>query len=291
MSDNPPGDVVSSTMETRMQPTNKLRLSFIGFGEVGQTFSKGLLASGKVEIAAWDRKFLTEPEGASARATTSLGVRRAGSAADAANGAQLIISAVTASEAENVAREAAGFVEKSQLFVDVNSAAPTTKIRAAEAIHAAGGDYVEGAVMAPVLAPGIRVPILSGGPKGAEAARILNDLGMNLTFVSPELGRASAMKLCRSIIIKGLEALMVDCTAACTAWGVKDQVFQSLNASFPSIDWHALSDNMLERVATHGIRRSDEMAEAGDMVDALGINPALVLAVSHAQRRGAKPRN
>lgn len=274
-----------------MEKTNKLRLAFIGFGEVGQTFSKGLLASGKAEISAWDLKFASEPEGRNLAATRSLGVRGAKSAADAALLADIIISAVTASEAENVAREAAGYVKAGQLFVDVNSAAPTTKIRAAAHVQGAGGDYVEGAVMAPVLAPGIKVPILSGGPKGEHATRFLNDLGMNLTHVSTELGRASAMKLCRSIIIKGLEALMVDCTASCNAWDVKNEVFASLGATFPSIDFHALSDNMLERVATHGVRRSAEMYEAGEMVEAAGINPDLVNAVAAAQLRGAKPKN
>lgn len=274
-----------------MHGTNRLQIAFIGFGEVGQTFSRGLAAGGKAEIAAWDLKFALHPDGPNAAATAAIGVRRGRSAADAAAGARIVISAVTASEAERVAREAAVWLRPGQVFVDVNSAAPTTKIRAAEAVQATGADYVEGAVMAPVLAPGIRVPILAGGPKAEEAARLLNDLGMNLTPVSTEHGRASAMKLCRSIIIKGLEALMVDCAAASGAWGVTDPVFASLAATFPSIDWHALSANMQERVATHGVRRSDEMAEAAEMVDALGINPSLILAVSDAQRRGARPKD
>lgn len=274
----------------QMSATNRLRIAFIGFGEVGQTFSKGLLASGKVEIAAWDLKFRDASGERNLAAAAALGVRTARSAPEATKDAAIVISAVTASEAENVAREAAAFITGGQMFVDVNSAAPTTKIRAAEFIRAAGGRYVEAAVMAPVLTPGIRVPILAGGPEAEDATRILNDLGMNLTAVASQYGRASAMKLSRSIIIKGLEALMVDCTASCEAWGVKDEVFASLAATFPSIDWHALSDNMLERVATHGVRRSAEMAEAGEMVDALGINPALVLAVADAQLRGAKPK-
>jgi 3-hydroxyisobutyrate dehydrogenase-like beta-hydroxyacid dehydrogenase len=271
--------------------TNRLRIGFIGFGEVGQTFSRGLLGSGKVEIAAWDVKFRDASGAGNLAAAATLGVRAATSAAEAARDAAILFSAVTASEAENVAREAAGYLRPGQMFVDVNSAAPTTKIRAAEAVGGAGGDYIEAAVMAPVLAPGIRVPILSGGPKAAEASALLNDLGMNLTAVSESYGRASAMKLCRSIIIKGLEALMVDCTAASEAWGVKGEVFASLAASYPSIDWHAMSENMLERVATHGVRRSAEMAEAADMVDALGLHPGLALAVADAQLRGAKPKD
>lgn len=271
-----------------MHGSNRTRLAFIGFGEVGQTFSKGLLTSGKVVISAYDLKFDTDPDGPSAQATAALGVVKAKTAQEAAQGADIIISAVTASAAEAVAREAAVYLRPGQLFVDVNSAAPSTKIRAATAVQASGADYVEGAVMAPVLNPGIKVPILSGGPKCEDAAQQLNDLGMNITPVSTEFGRASAMKLCRSIIIKGLEALMVDCAAASAKWGVTEDVFASLAGTFPSIDWHALSENMQERVATHGVRRSAEMFEAAEMVGALGLHPGLASAVAEAQLRGAK---
>jgi 3-hydroxyisobutyrate dehydrogenase-like beta-hydroxyacid dehydrogenase len=201
-----------------------------------------------------------------------------------------VISAVTASEAENVAAGAAAFLRPGQIFLDINSAAPSTKQRAAGHVEAAGAHYVEGAVMAPVLKPGLAVPILAGGPFAEETARLMNGLGMNLTAVSIEHGRASAMKLCRSIMIKGLEALMVDCAAASEGWDVKTEVFASLAGTFPSIDWHALSENMRERVATHGVRRAAEMREAGEMLAALGRNPELALAVADAQLRGAKPR-
>lgn len=274
-----------------MTAENLVSIAFIGFGEVGQTFAKGFSARGGVSLSAYDLKFTSEPAGASLKAAGALGVRAGISAADAAQGADIVISAVTASAAEAVAREAAGYLRPGQYFVDVNSAAPTTKQRAAAAVHPTGGAYVECAVMAPVLAPGIAVPCLAGGPKAEDAAVLLNGLGMKLTPVATEYGRASAMKLCRSIIIKGLEALMVDCAQASEKWGVTDTVFGSLAASFPSIDWHALSTNMQERVATHGVRRSAEMAEAAEMVAALGMNPDLVAAVAAAQLRGAKNRD
>jgi 3-hydroxyisobutyrate dehydrogenase-like beta-hydroxyacid dehydrogenase len=114
---------------------------------------------------------------------------------------------------------------------------------------------------------------------------------MNLTPVATEFGRASAMKLCRSIMIKGLEALMVDCAAASEAQDVKDYVFGSLAETFPSIDWPALAENMRERVATHGVRRSAEMFEAGEMLSAIGMDPGLANAVAEAQLRGARRRD
>jgi 3-hydroxyisobutyrate dehydrogenase-like beta-hydroxyacid dehydrogenase len=273
-----------------MPATDIPRVAFIGFGEVGQTFSRGLIGAGAPGVNAYDVLF-GAPGGARLEAAAdAIGARRSASLPEALTGASVIFSCVTASAVEDVARAAAGVIEQGQLFVDVNSAAPSTKQRAAAMIEAAGGRYLEAAVMAPVLKPGLRVPILAGGPHAAAEAPRLNRLGMNLTAVSDVFGRASAMKLCRSIMIKGLEALLVDCAAACEGLGVEDEVFGSLAETFPSIDWRALSENMRERVATHGLRRASEMREAGEMLAALGIDPALAVAVADAQERGARPK-
>lgn len=273
-----------------MAGTNTTSIALIGFGEVGQTFARGFLKRDGVRVAAYDI-LNGGPAGArlSARAA-EIGVALCETPKAAAAGADFVISAVTASQAETVAESARSWLAPGQIFVDVNSAAPSTKQRAAKHVEAVGGDYVEAAVMAPVLKPGLQVPILSGGPRAAEVSERLNALGMNLTPVSDTHGIASAMKLCRSIIIKGLEALMVDCAEASERWGVKDPVFASLHATFPSIDFHALAADMRERVATHGVRRSAEMAEAGEMLASLGMNPDLALAVSAAQLRGARPK-
>jgi 3-hydroxyisobutyrate dehydrogenase-like beta-hydroxyacid dehydrogenase len=273
-----------------MSSSEPQRIAFIGFGEVGQTFARALAARGSVWLSAHDVLF-GHPRGERlAGAAAALGVARHLSLPEALTGAAIVFSCVTASATEDVARSAAASIEQGQLYVDVNSAAPGTKRRAAEAIEAAGGRYLEAAVMAPVLKPGLQVPILAGGPHAAQEAERLNALGMNLTPVSEHFGHASAMKLCRSIVIKGLEALMVDCAAACDAAGVRDPVFASLAGTFPSIDWQVTAEAMKERVTTHGLRRAAEMREAGDMLQELGLNPALALAVADAQERGARER-
>lgn len=271
-----------------MPAANTHHIAFIGFGEVGQTFARGLRRNDDVRITAHDRLCAGGAGGPLARIAGEIGVTLCSTPELAIRDAQIIFSAVTASEAEAVARAAAGHLRAGQIFVDVNSAAPATKQRAARHVEAAGASYIEAAVMAPVLKPGLAVPILAGGPHAAETARLLNGMGMNLSPVATQIGIASAMKLCRSIMIKGIEALMVDCTAACEAWGVKEQVFGSLSETFPSIDWHALSENMRERVSTHGVRRSAEMLEAGEMLEVLGLNPELANAVAAAQLRGAR---
>jgi 3-hydroxyisobutyrate dehydrogenase-like beta-hydroxyacid dehydrogenase len=273
-----------------MPSSNRIGIAFLGFGEVGQTFARDLLAREGVTVAAYDILHGTTRGAQLAQRAEQIGVRFLPSPTAALSGAGIVVSAVTASEALAVAGAAARLLAPDQLFVDVNSAAPATKQRAAAAVTSAGGRYVECAVMAPVLKPGLAVPILAGGPHAEAAADLLNAMGMNLTPVSAEFGRASAMKLCRSIIIKGLEALLVDCAAACEKWDVRVPVFASLAETFPSIDWHALAENMRERVATHGVRRAAEMREAGDMLADLAMDPALAYAVAAAQLRGARQR-
>ncbi|KAB2846940.1 MAG: NAD(P)-dependent oxidoreductase [Hyphomicrobiaceae bacterium] len=263
-------------------------IAFIGFGEVGRRFSRDLMARESVGTRAYDvilddtaRKSVIED------AARAIGVVACPTAREACMGADIVISAVTADQTEVVARQAKCYLAEGQLYLDVNSASPATKRRAAAHVEKAGARYVEGAVMAPVMKPGIKVPILAGGPAAHLAAERLNVLGMNLTPVAVEHGRASAIKLCRSIMIKGLEALIVDCARASSHWGVETEVYGSLSETFPSIDWPALAINMAERVATHGLRRAAEMQEAGDMLAEMGFDPSLARAVADAQMRGA----
>jgi 3-hydroxyisobutyrate dehydrogenase-like beta-hydroxyacid dehydrogenase len=271
---------------------NKARLALIGFGEVGQRFSGDLLRGGGLSIATYDIVFDDPARRAELLGKAeAIGVRAEATPASAAAGADVVISAVTASAAEAVAKQAASYLKPGQVFLDVNSAAPSTKKRAAAHVEAVGAHYVEGAVMAAVARPGIRVPILAGGRVAAETAERLNALGMNLTPVAVEHGRASAMKLCRSIMIKGIEALVIDCAAASKAWDVETEVLASLSETFPSIDWPAQVAYMSERVATHGIRRASEMREAAEMLSDLGRDPGLCLAVAAAQQRGATKEN
>lgn len=264
-------------------------LAFIGFGEVGQTFAKGLSGNGGVRIAAYDLLF-DQPERRDEpiACAEALGVRVAADATDASRDARIVVSAVTAAAAGEVANAAARYLRPGQIFLDVNSASPNTKRAAAGRIVAAGAKFVEGAVMAAVKGPGIKVPILAGGPAAEAAAEILNGLGMNLTPVASEIGRASATKLSRSIVMKGLEAALVQSAAAARSWGVEAEVIASLKETYPGIDWPVAIARAGERVARHGVRRAQEMREAGAMLDDLGLDPVFCRAIAAVQERGAK---
>lgn len=262
-------------------------LALIGFGEVGRTFAKGFLERGNVSVSAFDILF-DQPHSNLRDMAGAAGVRVARSAAEASDNARVVVSAVTASSALSVAEQAAAYLKPGQLYLDVNSASPETKRKAANVVQGVGADYVEGAVMAAVGAPGLKVPILAGGPAAQSAAELLNGLGMNLTPFANEHGLASATKLSRSIVMKGLEAILLECSAAARHWGVEKQVIASLQATYPGLNWAKLVEHCGERVATHGNRRSQEMSEAADMLQEMGHDPALCQAISKFQARNAK---
>jgi 3-hydroxyisobutyrate dehydrogenase-like beta-hydroxyacid dehydrogenase len=265
-----------------------LLLAFIGFGEVGQTFARGLCGNPGVRLAAYDL-LLDDPQkrGELIARAEQLSVRVAADAADASRDARAVVSAVTAAAALDVATAAARYLRPGQIFLDVNSASPGTKRAAAERVTAAGAEFVEGAVMAAVAGPGLRVPILAGGPAAKTAAEVLNGLGMNLTPVATEIGRASATKLSRSIVMKGIEAALVQCAVAARRWDVEGDVIASLQATYPGIDWSKQIAHAAERVARHGARRAEEMREAGAMLEDLGVDPGLCRAIADVQERGA----
>lgn len=266
------------------------RIGLIGYGEVGRIFATDLLAGGAERVVAYDLVF-DGPDGARLRAeAAAAGVVPAADHAGACRGAEVVISAVTAAAAAEVAEACARYLAPGQIFLDINSASPATKRAGAERVGASGARFVEGAVMASVPGPRLKVPILGGGPDAERAAALLNPLGMAITPAATEVGRASAMKLCRSIMIKGLEALIIDCAAAAEAWRVEDEVYASLAATFPSVDWRQLARDMPGRVHAHGIRRAAEMREAAQMLEELGRVPDLALAVADRQEANARPR-
>jgi 3-hydroxyisobutyrate dehydrogenase-like beta-hydroxyacid dehydrogenase len=246
-----------------------MRIALIGYGEVGKILVEDLKA--KAELSVFDINLAKQCEFSKPSLALAL------------ENTDIVISAVTADQTLKAAQEAAPFLN-SQVFFDFNSAAPHTKQAASKLTQY----YVEGAVMAPISPKRLATPILAGGEKAEWLAHQLNPLGFDISPVSTQIGVASATKLCRSIVIKGLEAIMVDCLKASTHYDVVKPVFASLDASYPSVDWERLAHTMLERVETHGVRRSAEMYEAADMVAHAGFNVELSRATAAAQLRGAK---
>ena len=248
-------------------------IGLVGYGEVGRILAEDLRAQG-CTVSAYDRK-LDAADTAPALRVHALdnGVALADDPADLARDADLIVSAVTASQAVAVAEACATGLKPGAFFLDVNSASPGAKRRAAATVDAAGGRYVEGAVMTSVPPYRIKVPLLLGGAAAAELAPLLNRLGFAATAHSERLGVASATKMCRSVMIKGLEAMVIESFTAARHYGVEDAVIASLQETFPGIDWEKQAAYFFQRVIEHGRRRSEEVREVAETVREAGLMP------------------
>jgi len=270
-----------------------LSVAFIGFGEAGQTFARGLHEEGVRDIRLYD--ILFDAPQSSLRATASAmanelaGVRLCASHVEAVRGANLVFLAVTAASSLDAARACLPGLGAGTLLLDINSVSPQRKRETAALLDASGGGaggghYVDVAVMAAVAKPRHKVPLLIGGPGGEAFAALLPRLGMQGEFVSVEVGEASAVKMCRSIMIKGIEALTVECMLTATQFGVQQRVLASLAETFPSLDWEHISGYMIERVVSHGRRRAEEMREVAETVRGTGLAPLMATATAERQQ-------
>jgi 3-hydroxyisobutyrate dehydrogenase-like beta-hydroxyacid dehydrogenase len=248
------------------------RIGLVGYGEVGRILAEDLLKTG-VAVAAFDLELDTRAGAPLREHAARIGVALTASHAVLAGQSDLIVSAVTASQTVPVAQSCASAIRKGAWFLDFNSASPGAKIRAAELIDGAGGRYVEGAVMTSISPLRIRVPLLLGGAGAAELSPLLDALGFSTRVASDELGVASATKMCRSVMIKGLEAMVIESFTTARAYGVEDQVLASLAETFPGIDWEKQGRYFFQRVIQHGRRRAEEMREAAQTVREAGLVP------------------
>ena len=259
-------------------------LGMVGYGEVGRIFAAGL-RSAVAGVFAWDLKFANAAQREAALAhAAGADVAACGSMQALCAACDLVVSAVTASNTLAVAQEAARHVRPGTVFLDLNSASPGTKQAAAELIDAAGAVYVEAGVMTSVPPYGIRVPMLLGGARAGELAIVLNGWGMDARPVSDRLGVASAIKMCRSVMIKGLEALVIESYATARAYGVEDHMIPTLQETFPSIDWQQQGAYFFSRVVQHGQRRAEEMREAANTVHEAGFEPFMTAAIADKQQ-------
>ncbi len=248
------------------------QVGLVGYGEVGRILAEDLRQQG-VAVSAYDLK-LDLGQGVPLREHAAAhGVRLEGSHAELAASADLIVSAVTASQAVPVAQACAPAIRKGSWLLDFNSASPGAKQRAARLIDAAGGRYVEGAVMTSIPPYRIKVPLLLGGPHAATLLPLLGDLGFAAKVASATLGIASATKMCRSVMIKGLEAMVIESFTAARAYGVEDALIASLLETFPAIDWERQGAYFFQRVIEHGRRRSEEVREVAETVREIGLTP------------------
>jgi 3-hydroxyisobutyrate dehydrogenase-like beta-hydroxyacid dehydrogenase len=256
----------------------EVTIGFVGFGEAGSNIARGLKAAGAERIAAFD----IDPDRVRSRAEQT-GTPLLASNRELAGSARIIFSTVTCARALEAAEQTAPFLKPHHIYADLNSVSPALKQAIEHVIAATGAGFVEAAVMSPVPPFAHRAPMLLGGKAAPAFAQLMTPFGMHLDVISEKVGTAAATKMFRSIIVKGLEALMLECVLAASPYGADQRVFASLGDSFPGIDWQRLANYMVGRVVVHGERRAREMEEVSETLDSLGVEPIMAEAAARRQ--------
>lgn len=256
------------------------RLALIGFGEAARCFAEA--AQWRGQACAYDIKTDELATRAAKQADyAAAAIVGAASLREALTGCAYVLSLTTADQARAVAQAAARCDVRGAFYYDFNSAAPQTKADAASFIETAGAHYIDVAVMAPVYPRKLETPLLISGARARDGAEILTRLGFtHVRIIGCEVGRASTVKMLRSIMIKGIEALSASCALAADRAGVLDEVLESLGG-----DWRAQFDYNLDRAMAHGLRRAAEMDEAAAMLRFFGEDDALATATAALHRR------
>jgi 3-hydroxyisobutyrate dehydrogenase-like beta-hydroxyacid dehydrogenase len=263
-------------------------VGFIGFGEAGSTIAGGLAAAGVERIVAFDIATGDSRLGPVIRERARrTGTAMVDSPAALATASDLIFSTVTSSSALEAASQNAPHLGPRHVYADLNSVSPALKQQIDRVVSASGTRFVEVAVMAPVLPYGHRVPMLAGGPWAEHFKELTGPFGIRCEVLSASVGTAAAVKMCRSIVVKGLEALMCECVLGASRYDAAAHVFASLNESFPGIDWQKLADYMVGRVVVHGERRAREMAEVAETLRVIGVEPIMAEAAARRQQWSA----
>jgi 3-hydroxyisobutyrate dehydrogenase-like beta-hydroxyacid dehydrogenase len=259
------------------------RVSLIGFGEAGQAIAAGLREGGLERVAAWDILF-PQPEGEKLKAAgAQAGVRLASSAADAVREADIVIAAVTAASSYEAAQSVAPHLSGSPWYLDINSVSPGRKQQTA-ALLRDKARYIDVAVIAAIHPARHKTPMLLAGPHAQAAAPLLGELDMTVAVAGDAVGAAAAIKMIRSVMIKGIEALTLECFLAAERAGVLEQVTDSLKNNYPGLDWRKVTEYNVERMASHGERRAAEMEESAVTLRELGLDPLMVESTVKRQR-------
>jgi 3-hydroxyisobutyrate dehydrogenase-like beta-hydroxyacid dehydrogenase len=259
------------------------KIAFIGMGEAGGLLAEGLIGAGADVRATYDILIHNEAKRAGFLAKTQkIGLSAAENAKDAVAGADVVIAAVVSDQMVIAAKNVAPHLTAGQYYLDINSASPRMKREAAQLVEANGAFFVESAVMDLVPPHGYKVPMLLAGAKAKDLQAILAPFGMNVRAIGDKIGNASAIKMSRSVFMKGFTAILIECLTAASKLGAEEEVLDSLQVSFPELEWRKIADYYAPRLVKHSRRQAAEMHEVAETLDELGVEP--ITALSTAER-------
>jgi len=237
-----------------------MEVAVLGLGEAGGRIASDLVAAG-CAVRGFDP--VRQPEG----------ITNAESAAKAVAGAEVVLSINAASVALEVAADVAGALGAGALYADLNTSAPELKRELSETVPV---QFVDVALVGVVPASGLATPALASGAGAERFAGLLRPLGMPVEVVGPRPGDAAALKLLRSVFMKGIAAAAIESLQAAEAAGVE----QHVRTDIAAVLGEPLLDRLLVGSRAHAARRVDEMHAAAAYVEELGVEPRVSVAAA-----------
>jgi 3-hydroxyisobutyrate dehydrogenase-like beta-hydroxyacid dehydrogenase len=245
-----------------MTAAKRVRIAILGLGEAGSTLAAGLSAT--AEVHGFDPEVQQAPAG----------VTVASSAAEAVTGASVVLAVTPARDAEQALRSAGAALAPGTLYADLAASSPGSKRELAALASAYRARFVDVALLSPVSARGVRTPALAAGAASEELAALLNPLGMDVVAMGGQPGQAAAQKLLRSVVLKGMAALLVEALRAARAAGVEQWLWRNIVEQFSSAD-AAFAVRLLEGTGRHAERRVHEMDAVVELLSDLGQDPVM----------------
>ncbi|MFJ3779761.1 DUF1932 domain-containing protein [Streptomyces sp. NPDC090075] len=249
-----------------------VRIGLIGAGEAGAAIAAGLRDEYGLAVLGHDAR---GHEDAVRQRATAAGVTLVDDLRQLSADTDVLLCLASAKGAVAIAEQTAPHLRPGQVYADLNSASPEVKRTVGRIVAGSGAAYVDGAVMAAVPPKRHKVPILLSGDGAARLAELLTPLGMRLEVLGGDPGQASAVKMFRSLLVKGLEALLLECAVGASAYGATERVLSSMNGTLPTEDWRQLAGYLLERTVVHGTRRAEELRQVASTLQDAGVDPML----------------
>lgn len=249
------------------------RIAVLGLGEAGALIAADLAAAG-VEVRGYDPAGVPTPEG----------VKRHDAARDAVEGVDVVLAVTSAAHAAAALRDTVAAMPRGAVYADLSTAAPAVQRELAAEAGAAGVGFVDVALMAPVPGTGLRTPALASGPAAADFVAAMVAFGMPVEHGGDEAGLATTRKLLRSIVMKGLAAIVVESLQAAEAAGLAVETWDNVAQQLAEAD-EALVRRLVSGTRRHAARRVEEMDATAAMLADLGIEATMTDATAALLRR------
>ena len=261
-----------------MSAREQVRLGLVGYGEVGSTLGRGLRGAGLERVAAYDKYAFDGPYAdlIQTRAREA-GVTLVRSPGELAEAADLILGVTPGSASLESADALASSLSACHVFLDLASATPKIKLGVAERLSATGALLGDASIMG-TPKDGYAMAMLSSGPAGERMPDALVPWGMQIEYVGPRLGTASGIKILRSVLLKGIEALTDEMLLAARHYGLDEAVLASASKTLAR-PWMATVDSVTPSGVIHAKRRAEEIEMSAEAVADAGVEPIMARAI------------